>query len=425
MITRRTFILGLTTLGALASISAPVFAAAGQVQSATAITQVFGDGQRFVAVALTYDADIAAADLDAAAFAVEGRTIVDVYPATSTNPADRADTGRYVIVALSPDDADATLAIQPERQEMSGRGPGGMGKIGTRSITDVTWATPEATVTTPDGQSVATSAVRNLIVEDFQQLVWQDPETGDTLPYNLFVPRDYDPAKSYPLVNFMHDAGASSDNTLHTLLQGLGAICWASPEDQAKRPCFVLAPQFSEIVTDDTSEASSMLDTTINLIRHLTQTYSIDPARLYTTGQSGGGMLSIAMNIKHPDFFATTFLVACQWDAAKVAPMAGNRLFILVSQDDAKAFPGQNAITEALTAQGTPVARAVWDARWSAEQFRFAFDDLDAEGARVNYVTFDAGTVIPEGQTPNPGTGHINTWHYAYAIEPIREWVLR
>ena len=75
-------------------------------------------------------------------------------------------------------------------------------------------------------------------------------ETGDTLPYNLFVPKDYDPSKSYPLVNFMHDAGATSENPLFTLKQGLGAIVWASPEDQARHPCFVLAPQFAEIIAE-------------------------------------------------------------------------------------------------------------------------------------------------------------------------------
>lgn len=193
----------------------------------------------------------------------------------------------------------------------------------------------------------------------------------------------------------MHDAGATSSDTCTPLLQGLGAISWASPADQAVRPCFVLAPQYAEIIADDDSNTSSMLDTTLNLITSLTEKYNIDRGRIYTTGQSGGGMMSIAMNIKYPDFFAASFLVACQWDPALVAPMAKNRLFILVSQDDGKAFPGQNAVTQALEADGAKVARAVWDGRWTDDQFRIAFDDLNAEGARINYVTFAAGTVIP------------------------------
>lgn len=438
MTTRRQFILGITATGALAAVTAPSFAQSVSAQRATAITQVFGDGLRFVAVAITYSGIIPAEALSSKDFSVPGRTIVDVFPSSSADPADRAEEGAVVIVALSANDADAGLAVQAPREEHKDGGPGrrgGPGNAGDPLTSDTSWAEPQTTVAQSefpitDGQTapaaeIATSDVRNLIVDDFKQLEYTDPETGDRLAYNLFVPKDYDPSRSYPLVNFMHDAGATSTEARTTLLQGLGAICWASPQDQVKRPCFVLAPQYAEIIADDNSNTSSMLDTTINLIKSLAETYSIDMDRLYTTGQSGGGMMSIAMNIKYPDFFAASFLVACQWDAALVAPMAKNRLFILVSQDDSKAFPGQNAITEALEAEGARIARAEWDGRWSDEQFRFAFDDIDAEGSEINYVTFAAGTVIPEGESTAGASGHRNTWRIAYTIEPIREWLFR
>ncbi len=442
MTTRRQFILGITSAGALAAVSIPSRAQGAAALGATAITRVFGDGTRLVAVAIEYPEAISAEALSADVYSVPGRTITEVYPADSADPADRAEKGKFVIVALSPDDEDASLAVQAPREDKgSGKeaggpgGPGGPGMAGDPSTSDTTWASPDATIAqselrTADGETVPeaeieTSSVHNLIIDDFRQLEYTDPETGDRLAYNLFVPRDYDPSKSYPLVNFMHDAGATSEITRTTLFQGLGAICWASPEDQAKRPCFVLAPQYAEIIADDASNTSSMLDTTINLIKSLTEEYSIDPDRLYTTGQSGGGMMSIAMNIKYPDFFAASFLVACQWDPLLVAPMAGNRLFILVSQDDDKAFPGQNAITEALEAEGAEISRAEWDGTWTDEQFRFAFDDIDAEGNHINYVTFAAGTVIPEGESTAGASGHRNTWRIAYTIEPIREWVFR
>lgn len=442
MPTRRQFILGITAAGALAAIATPSFAEDITARKATAITKVYGDGLRFVAVAVAYSGSISAKDLSADGFSVPGRTITAVFPSNSADPADRASEGNFVIVELSPDDEDAKLLVEPPRQqpkdgEQGGPGGpgGGPGKVGDAAVTDKTWKTPEATVDLPtfmtangdtvDAAKVETSAVENLVVDDFQQLEYKDETTGDTLAYNLYVPKNYDPSKSYPLVNFMHDAGTTSDDPLMTLKQGLGAICWASPEDQEKRPCFVLAPQYAEIIVDDSSDTSSMLDTTINLIKSLTEKYSIDKDRLYTTGQSGGGMMSIAMNIKYPDFFAASFLVACQWDPSLVAPMAGNRLFILVSQDDNKAFPGQNEITEALENEGAVISRAVWDGTWSAEQFRFAFDDLDSEGSRINYVTFAAGTVIPPGESTAGAAGHTNTWRIAYTIEPIREWIFR
>ena len=53
------------------------------------------------------------------------------------------------------------------------------------------------------------------------------------------------------------------------------------------------------------------------------------------------------MNIKYPDFFAASYLVACQWNASLLTKeMAGMKWWITVSEDDTKAFPGQTAIVE-------------------------------------------------------------------------------
>jgi len=349
--------------------------------------------------------------------------------------------GRFVIVPLSLEDANAVLTekVQPQGGGKTlPKGRGGPGKAGDIPTYDTVYRPARATiiqsgpVPSADGNLIAasdaklaTTKVENLIVDDFRQLEFSDPKTGRTLGYNLYVPKAYDAGKSYPLVLFMHDAGATSDVTRTTLLQGLGAIVWASPEDQAERPCFVLAPQYAEIIADDDSRTSTMLDTTIDLVKALAEEYSIDRNRLYATGQSGGCMMSIAMNIKYPDFFAASFLVAGQWDPQLVKPLAKKKLWILVSQDDDKAFPGENAITEVLEKEGSKISRAVWDGTWTAGRFRIAFDAIDAEGSPINYVTFRRGTVIPEGQSTAGASGHRNTWRIAYTIEPVREWIFR
>ena len=423
-------------VGVILAVSVPAVASnsAPHAKRATAITQVFGDGIRLSAVAVEYDTPVKGADLSAADFRVEGRTVTGVFTSTSADPADRAETGRFVIVTLSPDDTNATLAEKVQGQGVmpppiggSGGGPGGggPGKAGDIPHYDTVYKRAEASIMMPGGRTLATTKVKNLIVDDFRQREFHDPKTGKMLRYNLFVPKDYDASKSYPLVLFMHDAGATSDVTRTTLFQGLGAISWASPEDQATRPCFVLAPQFAEIIVDDDSRTSSMLDTTIDLIESLARQYSIDRKRLYTTGQSGGCMMSIAMDIKYPEFFAASFLVAGQWDPARVKPMARQKLWILVSQDDDKAYPGQNAITEELKKDGARISRAVWDGTWTAQEFQAAFEKIDAEGSSINYVTFRKGTVIPLGESSAGAGGHRNTWRIAYTIEPIREWIFR
>lgn len=274
------------------------------------------------------------------------------------------------------------------------------------------------------GTTTASTAVTNLVVDDFRQAEFSDPKTGDRLKYNLFIPRDYDPAKSYPLVLFMHDAGATSTDPLTTLRQGLGAVAWASREDQARHPCFVLAPQYSGLIANDRSETTSMLDTTVDLIGKLAADYAIDRSRLYATGQSGGCMMSIAMNIKYPDLFAASFLVAGQWDPALVKPLAKAKLWIVVSEGDLKAYPGQNAITAVLEQEGAKVARTVWDGTSTPDAFAAAVAAMAAEKAPINYVALRKGTVVPAGQTDDGGSNHINTWRIAYTIAGIRDWIM-
>ena len=441
---RRSFLITMACAAAPLAVSVPARSRAQQAtaKAATAVTQVFGDGVRLVAVAIEYDASVGATSLDADGFHVEGRTVVSVFASSSRNPADRAASGRFVIVELSPDDANAGLAQKPTGP-MDRQGPGdavsaarsgppagagtsrGPGNAGDIPAFDSVYRQPRAEVTLPGGDRLPTTQVDNLVVDDFRQLVFDDPQTGKRLRYNLFVPKGYDARRSYPLVLFMHDAGATSEVTRTTLLQGLGAIAWASPEDQAKRPCFVLAPQYAEIIADDDSRTSNALDATINLIKSLAGQYGIDRRRLYTTGQSGGCMMSIAMGIKYPEFFAASFYVAGQWDPTLVAPLAKQKLWILVSQDDDKAFPGQNAIAAALAKNGARISRAEWGGTWSAAQFRSAFDKIDSEDSPINYVTFRKGTVIPPGDSTAGASGHRNTWRVAYAIAPIREWIFR
>lgn len=419
-------------------------AATGHIESATAITEVFGDGLKLIAVAVAYDRPVIGSALSPASFQVAGRTVTEVFASTAPDPAARAASGRYVIVRLSPDDPGAALKVQPL---MSPGGPGphgapsgpppGMGPAGSKPQGPGQMYKPAAasaiqagpvtilggTTYPPSSDALATTAVRNLVVDDFRQFVLKDPKTGDTLKYNLFVPKGYDPAKRYPLVLFMHDAGVTGPDPLSTLRQGLGAVVWASPEEQAKHPCFVLAPQYETIIVDDTSIASSALDTTIHLIEALAAQYSLDRGRLYTTGQSGGAMMSLAMDIKYPGFFAASLIVAGQWDPAKAAPLGSQKLWIIVSQGDLKAYPGENAITRMLEQHGAKVARSVWDGTWSPAEFATAVAAIETERAPINYVALRLGTVVPSGQDDNGGSNHVNTWRIAYTIAGVRDWL--
>lgn len=412
------------------------------VKSVTAITNVYGDGQKVSAVAIEYDAVIDTSKLETGDFAVEGKTVTRVYANTAAETADGGVNGSFVIVELDTAIAEETGmpagpsmnannqgGDAPNGAEGSAGGPGAGGPggpaIGEKSDKPATATILTATVTqtgdivTAKGKTYKASETAypsdktvDLMIGGFKQLVFEDPAYGNqALMYNLYVPENYDPSVKYPLVLFMHDAGVVSNNPTETLTQGLGAVIWATPEDQAKHPCFVLAPQYDCVIVGDGTDTADQVDMTINLVKELMTEYSIDANRLYNTGQSMGGMTSIAMNIKYPDFFAASLLVACQWDPTVVAPMAGKPLWIIVSEGDNKANPGQDAIIDVLTGLGDTVNEASWSAESSPEEFDTLVADMLSANCDINYAVFQGGS-------------HRYTWQYAYSIPGVRDWLL-
>jgi predicted peptidase len=263
----------------------------------------------------------------------------------------------------------------------------------------------------------------NLAVSAFRQFDFMDPHTGISLKYNLFVPNNYDANKSYPMVLFIHDAGVVSNDPRITLIQGLGAVIWATPSDQARHECFVLAPQYSTLIVNDHSEATRELDVTVELVKAIESQYSIDKQRVYATGQSMGCMASIEMLIRYPGLFAAALLVAGQWDPARMSVLTMEKMWIIVAEGDRKAFPGMNASMAALEAAGAKISRGTWNGRASPQEFADEVRKMIAEGMDIKYTVLAKGTVVPQGVPDDGHHNHVQSWSIAYAIEGLRNWL--
>jgi len=114
---RRTFLVSLAGLGLAAATPHVLLAVEGGVgiKAVTAITQVFGNGQRLTALALEYGTEIETTALSADAFTVADRTVTRVYANTTADLSAEGRNGRFVIVELSPEDAAAPTYIQVKR----------------------------------------------------------------------------------------------------------------------------------------------------------------------------------------------------------------------------------------------------------------------------------------------------------------------
>jgi predicted peptidase len=440
---RRRVLWPILALAAAASGQTVLFGQNEHVKSVTAITEVYGDGQKVSAAAVEYDRDVLNAALSPSIFSVEGRTVSRIYANTAPAKADAGTDGRYVIIELArpPQSFGGRPgggAGGPGGPAAPGapRGPGGPGIAlggpnavkGPRApLKAAVRQTGEITVVggqkyPPTAAPMESTRTVNLVVDDFRQFTFKDRETGLDLMYNLYIPKNYDPKRSYPMVLFIHDAGQTSGEVTTTLTQGLGAVIWATPSEQAKHEAFVLAPQYSRgAVVNDNSEYSSDLDVTVRLVEDVAGRYGIDRKRIYTTGQSMGCMLSIAMQIQYPDLFAASLLVAGQWDPQKMKALAHKNMWILVAEGDTKAFPGMTAATAAMEEAGGKVSRARWNARAGEAEMAANVKKMIGEGANIKFVAFEKGTVFPEGVAG--GMEHMQTWVVAYSIEGSRDWL--
>lgn len=272
---------------------------AGHVQSATAISRVLGDGRKVETVVLEYDTPIRNKSLTSGSFCVEGKEVTRIYANNVPERAQRGVDGHYVVIEVK---AEVDLNAQPkqpteadmekkrERDRMQG-GPGlraGWSTGGDDEYPGNAVAVQTADIKTVKGKTyrasdvrIASTVERCLVADDFRQEEFISPYTGQVLPYNIYIPENYDPARLYPLVLFIHDAGVASGPVTHTLYQGNGATSWAEPAAQARHECIVVAPEYPFITVDDNWNYSHHLDATIALLKDLQTRYSIDPKHLH------------------------------------------------------------------------------------------------------------------------------------------------
>jgi len=262
------------------------------------------------------------------------------------------------------------------------------------------------------------------IAPKFQLLTFEDEETGTTLQYQLYVPENYDETQSYPLIQFIPDASAVGRDADYVLTQGWGGLIWATEEEQAKHPAFVVVPVFTETVVDDSFNHSGQIEVALKLIQSLTEQYSIDTNRLYTTGQSMGGMTSFYLNATYPDLFAASLFVGSQWDNSILDVLEGDSFFYIVSAGDPKASVGQAGLMEVFDGDGAGYSHEEWSAQDDAQAQNAAVAAMLSEGNSANFVTFTLGTTLAEGQASGGGAGeHMTSFDYAYKIEAVRDWL--
>lgn len=161
---------------------------------------------------------------------------------------------------------------------------------------------------------------------------------GTKLPYRLFVPADYDPEKSYPLVLSLHGAGEAGSDNEHVFKGGSVLQRLLTAEEQKAHPCIILAPQCGNTgaggkwVNSDWGPGfydhtkftiSPYMVAAEELLDKVIEEYSVDETSLYVTGISMGGYGTWDIISRNPDKFAAAIPVCGGIDVSYMEGLKG------------------------------------------------------------------------------------------------------
>ncbi len=259
------------------------------------------------------------------------------------------------------------------------------------------------------------------VLPEFRQLTFSDIETGKTMNYNLYVPDKADESmQQYPLVLFMADASTPGDDVTRPLTQGYGALVWATDQWQSEHPCYVLVPQFSGVAVNDDYEHTEEVDMVMRLLDRVVADNNVDISRLYTTGQSMGGMISMYFNVTYPNVFAASLFVDCHWNTSAFGELVHHKFTWVTAGNSGKSYSNFQSLESAAENEGIGFGFAEWSARLpQAEQDSLA-SALLSEGYPINIINFSPKSVLP---ADGKGSEHMYSFDYAYKLFPVREWL--
>lgn len=232
----------------------------------------------------------------------------------------------------------------------------------------------------------------------FEKRTYTAPD-GQTLPYRLLYPENYDKSQKYPLLLFLHGAGERGNDNEKQLVHG--SKLFLSEAARRDFPCFILMPQcpadsyWSSVKIDRekmpltlefdyTEPPTAALKMAMEVLRQIIGEESVDQSRLYVAGLSMGGMGTFETVFRHPKLFAAAMPICGGGDVKHYDKRVKKVPFWV--------FHGEKDV--------------VVEARYSREMVA----KLKQVKAKVTYTEY-------------PGVNH-NSWDNAFAEPEFLSWLL-
>lgn len=215
-------------------------------------------------------------------------------------------------------------------------------------------------------------------------------------PYVVYVPRDYDPSRAWPIILFLHGAGERGTDGLRATAIGLGS---AIRFNSHRVPAIVVFPQCppdARWLDEPADAAMAALDATLS-------EFHCDPSRVYLTGLSMGGYGAIHLALAHANRFAA-MIVVCGGIFPHPNTTAVRQSPLTMHADDPYAF-----VAESLKHIPIRLYHGADDPIIPVTESRRLYVELHKRNNDVHYAEL-------------PGVGH-NAWDAAYSDDALWAWL--
>ena len=215
-------------------------------------------------------------------------------------------------------------------------------------------------------------------------------------PYVVYVPREWTPDRSWPVVLFLHGAGERGSDGRRQMQIGAAAAIRSAPE---RVPALVVLPQ----APAEERWMGGPADGAMKALEEVVREYRGDRERIYLTGLSLGGFGTWHLALANPGVFAALVPV-CGGIVPNGSAPSVRQSPLSMSEDDPYAFTA-----EQLRALPVWMYHGSADTVIRPEESRRMHEALRAVGGDVRYTELE-------------GVGH-NAWDRAYGDAEMWKWL--
>jgi len=219
---------------------------------------------------------------------------------------------------------------------------------------------------------------------------------GTTYPYVVYLPRDYDGSRSWPVILFLHGAGERGSDGHRATQIGVAKAIRSAPERVTAIAVFPQAPQETRWLGQPADAAMLALDRSI-------AEFNGDPDRVYLTGLSMGGYGTWHLALAHPNRFAALVPV-CGGILPQATALSVRQSPLTIHAADPHAF-----VAHELRHLPIWIFHGSADTTISVAESRRMAEELRKEEAAIRYTEY-------------PGVGH-NAWDPAFADPELWQWL--